>query len=55
MSFNKIVQHLRESLANGITQVSALYKAATDFIMEKWLGHARFKITKRSIGMTQGT
>ena len=33
-----MVGFLRSSYANGITQISSLYDAATKYIMESWMG-----------------
>ncbi|XP_066921245.1 uncharacterized protein [Clytia hemisphaerica] len=47
-SFTKVVDFLRTTFANGVTQITSLYQAATKYIMERWLGVAS-KLGKRSI------
>jgi len=49
-SFDKIVGVLRESVANGVSKVSDLYKAAVKYIMNNWLGRV---MVKRSLSVME--
>merc|ERR1712198_73398 len=50
VSLKTVDTALREAIANGVTKVSELYKAAVKYIMDKWTGVFGDDISKRSIG-----
>jgi len=50
VSLKTVDAALREAIANGVTKVSELYKAAVKYIMDKWTGVFGDDISKRSIG-----